>query len=364
MFVTGLLAGGASCAVVQGGLLAGVVSRRKGVLEPLALSGKSKKKKSPKPPAQPRFSGPQDLIPVGGFLIAKLISHTILGALLGLVGERVQVSFRTQAMMQILAGAVMLIMALDLFGVHSVRRLIPSPPSSWTALVRRRAKSSDAMAPAALGFMTVLIPCGVTLSMELLAIASGSPITGALIMAIFVVGTSPLFAVLGYAFRRASSALGGNLGKVAAVAVVIVGMITINSGLVLAGSPISFGANSSGSDSAAPVDDTVEFPGGEVAGPIAPDSGGGEDMQTLVVEVQDRGYSPGSIKARAGVPVKLLLKTKGTQGCTRAFVIPDLNIQKVLPETGQTEINLGTLRKGVLEYTCSMGMYGGDIRVS
>lgn len=363
VFITGLLAGGASCAAVQGGLLAGVVSRRKGAPKPV-LSAKSKMKKGPKAPPPPRFSGPEDLIPVGGFLIAKLISHTILGALLGLLGARVQVSFRTQAMMQILAGAVMLIMALDLLGVDAVRRLIPSPPASWTALVRKRARSSDAMAPAALGFMTVLIPCGVTLSMELLAIASGSPITGALIMATFVVGTSPLFAVLGYAFRRASSALGGNLAKVAAVVVVVIGVITINSGLVLAGSPISFRGNSRGSDSAVPVEDSVESPRDEVAGPAAPDGSGAADVQTLVVEVQNRGYSPGSVKARAGIPTKLVLKTNGTRGCTRAFVIPDLNIQKVLPATGETEISLGTLRKGTLEFTCSMGMYWGDIRVS
>jgi sulfite exporter TauE/SafE len=78
-------------------------------------------------------------------------------------------------------------------------------------LVRNPARSHAALAPALLGVATVLLPCGVTLSVEALALATGSPWRGAAIMAVFVVGTSPLFAILGYAARKAATVWRGRL---------------------------------------------------------------------------------------------------------------------------------------------------------
>jgi sulfite exporter TauE/SafE len=361
VFGTGLLVGGASCAAVQGGLLAGLIAKRRRIPEPKP-AGRGGRRSAAKLAPAPTLVNAEDLVPVGGFLAGKLISHVILGALLGLVGAQVQIGFRVQAFLQLLAGVVMLLMALDLFGVKAVRGLIPAPPGAWTALVRRRARSSAAFAPAALGFSTFLIPCGVTLSMELLAIASGSAVTGALIMGVFVLGTSPLFAVLGYAFRRAGSVFGGSVGKVAAVAVLVVGLITINSGLVLAGLPVRlFRPSDSQAETEGPQE-VVSF-GEQGSGPAAPalDASG---IQTLVLNVGDYGYSPSQMRAHAGVPTKLVLRTNGTQGCTRAFVIPDMRIQKMLQESGDTTLDLGTLEKGRLEFTCSMGMYSGEIVAS
>jgi len=45
-------------------------------------------------------------------------------------------------------------------------------------------------------------------------------------------------------------------------------------------------------------------------------------------------------------------------------VIPKLGKQWVLPENGDTRINLGTLRPGTLEFSCSMGMYSGVLAIS
>lgn len=354
VFLTGLVAGGASCAAVQGGLLAGLIAKRKGIPEAGIRQGGRPKAKA-KVAVSPVFSGPQDLVPVGGFLAGKLISHMLLGALLGLLGDRVQLSFRVQAIMLISAGALMLLMALDLLGVRAVRKLVPSPPATWTALVRRRARSSAAFAPAALGFATVLIPCGVTLSMELLAIASRSALTGALIMGVFVLGTSPLFAILGYTLRRASSRLGSKVGKLAAVAVLIIGTITINNGLALTGSSLSF--SGIGRQVRAQEPKVGQFGPAE----IAESSQVADGMQTITVQVDDTGYSPSRVGAKAGMPTKLLLRTNGTIGCTVAFVIPDLGIQKMLPASGTTELHLGTLPRGRLDFTCSMGMYWGEI---
>lgn len=354
VFLTGLLAGAASCAAVQGGLLAGLLAKRKGV--PAAKRKGSKRSVTPTK-APPTFHR-DDVIPVGGFLAGKLVSHTILGGLLGLLGQSFQVSIRTQSLMLLLAGAVMLIMGLDLLGVRAVRGLIPTVPARWSALVRRRAGSTTtALAPAGLGFATVLIPCGITLSMELLAITSGSPIAGAAIMAVFVLGTSPLFAAFGYLIKRASKSFGNTVAKLAAVAVLVMAVVTFNSGLVLSGSSLNLMALGEKVRAAGTGGGPVNFASAATSGTSTIESG----LQTISIDVGDYGYSPESIQATAGLPTKIVLKTAKARGCTRAFVVPDLRIQKVLPESGTTEIDLGILEKGALNFTCSMGMYGGEI---
>lgn len=409
VFLTGLLAGGASCAAVQGGLLAGVVARR-----------------SPEPPADPtaddgtqrttlrrapatvaagsavttrttrgtrsdrsegvevgpvtrsrRASGSQsrsgldDIAPVGGFLVGKLVSHTLFGALLGLVGGAAQIGFRTRAWMQIGAGVLMLLLAANMLGVRSLQRLVPAAPPRIARLVRRTARSEATAAPALLGFLTVLIPCGVTLSVMFLAVASGSPVLGALGMAVFVLGTSPLFAILGYAVRRSADYLGGTLAKLAAVAVIVAGVLSINSGLVLGGSSVTVQSLWSHDDAAAPADSAIGAPvaaagadasASENASPAAGAEADG--IQRLVIDVRNTSYSPDHLRAKAGVPTELVLRTNGTDGCTRGFVIPSSNLQRILPPTGETTIKLGLLKPGRLNYTCSMGMYRGSIDVT
>jgi len=256
--------------------------------------------------------------------------------------------------MQIGAGVLMILMAANLLGARRLRRLVPPPSPAVAGFVRRRARSQALLAPAVLGFLTVLIPCGVTLSVMVLAVASGSLVVGALGMATFVLGTSPLFAVLGYAVRRSGNLLRGYLGKAAAVAVMVAGVLSINSGLILTDSPVTLerawdgltggGARAAAQASAVTVDDA--------------------GVQHIVIEVQDTSYSPARVRAKAGVPTRLTLRTNGTEGCTRGFAVPAAGFETALPETGDTILELGELPPGRINYTCSMGMYRGVIEVS
>jgi sulfite exporter TauE/SafE len=62
--------------------------------------------------------------------------------------------------------------------VPGFRRIVVEPPLSWMRIVRNRTRSQAAFAPALLGLATVLIPCGVTLSVEALALTSGPALAG------------------------------------------------------------------------------------------------------------------------------------------------------------------------------------------
>ena len=342
-FATGLVTGGASCAAVQGGLLAGVVARRR---EPHAATAGRRPTRSIHDPAP---GG--DVLPVAGFLAGKLASHAALGAALGALGSTVALSFRARAILEIVAGAVMLVLAADLLGVRAVRRLVPKPPARWGRLVRRSGRWGGGLAPAVLGAATILIPCGVTLSMEFLAIASGSPLRGAGIMAAFVLGTSPLFAALGYAARRSATALRGRLAVLAGVAVLVAGLWSINAGLTLRGSSFTLASVWQSLRGA--------HPGPATDVPLASDG-----QQRVVITVRPRGYTPSRLAVRAGVPTTLVLRSDGADGCTSAIVFPTLGLQRMLPEEGDTVIDVGRLRPGTHRFTCAMGMYGGTLEAS
>ncbi|MCY0952123.1 sulfite exporter TauE/SafE family protein [Streptomyces sp. H27-S2] len=323
---TGLFAGGASCAAVQGGLLAGAVGRRATAWTPEAWERSGL------------------FAPVGAFLGAKLASHTLLGAALGLAGAAVQPGPRTRAVLLVASALLMVLFALDMLGVRAVRRFVPRPPESWGRRVRRSAKSTTVTTPAVLGFLTVLIPCGVTLSVELIAVTSASPLAGAAVMAGFVLGTGPLFAILGFFLRSAAKLWQGRLTAVTAVIVLAVAVWTLTSGLRLGGwwpAPAPAPAAA-----AAPVE-TVTTAGG---------------TQTITVQARTNSYTPTAITAAAGIPTKLVVATRGTNGCVRSFVVPDRGVQEILPVTGETVIDLGTPQPGTLAFTCGMGMYGGEIR--
>lgn len=333
VLLTGLFAGGASCAAVQGGLLAGTLARRR-----------------PDPSTSPGASPVEDAASVGAFLLGKVASHVVLGAALGLLGDAVQLGPRLRAMTQIAVGIVMVLLALDLLGLRAVRGLVPAPPPAWGRLARRSGRWGGSLGPLLLGLATVLIPCGVTVSMMFLAVASGSALSGAAIMATFVIGTAPLFAAIGYAARRSTAFLRGRLAALAAVAVLVSGLVAINAGLVLNGSSFTLAGVWRGVS-------------GEADPAPAPPPVAADGVQRILVEAHDTSYSPSALTARAGIPTELIVRTKNTQGCTRSIVMSQFGVQRLLPATGDTRIELGRLDPGTYRYSCGMGMYGGSIEV-
>ena len=77
------------------------------------------------------------------------------------------------------------------------------------------------------------------------------------------------------------------------------------------------------------------------------------------------GYSPKVSIAKADIPTKLIVKTDGTYDCSASLVIHSVGFQKILPQTGETEIDLGIPKVGVpLNGVCGMGMYSFQINFS
>jgi plastocyanin domain-containing protein len=83
-----------------------------------------------------------------------------------------------------------------------------------------------------------------------------------------------------------------------------------------------------------------------------------------IIEITAKGgYLPEKSVASAGIPTFLRINTKGTFDCSSSVRVPSMNISQNLPPSGITDIDLGVLSKGILEGTCSMGMYPFEIEV-
>jgi uncharacterized protein len=334
VFLTGLTAGGLSCLAVQGGLLASSMANRIEENIQNGLPGKNGLSRS-----------------LLLFLLAKIVIHTLLGFTLGWVGSILQLAPLSRAILQIAVGIFMIGNAFRMLNIHPIFRFFSfEPPAFIRRAIRLRSKNQDHwVTPLILGGMTVLIPCGITQSMMTLAVASGNPLQGAALMLSFTLGTSPLFFIVAYLTSQLGARLEKGLTVFVALILLVLGSMSIISGKNLIAIPVNVKENP------APAGLNV------IPNPlIKPDPI--QSATVLTINVVDNGYNPNHLQAAADRVISLRLVSDKTISCSRAFVIPALNYQIILPETGIEEIKLPPQRSGtVLKFSCSMGMYTGDI---
>lgn len=351
-FITGLTTGGLSCLAVQGGLLASSLEQQLEQQLDLQIEEEIAARRAHRYGKKSNriLVNPQLALPILLFLAAKLVAYTLLGFLLGALGSLLQLNAVTRAILLIGIGIFMLGNALRMFNVHPIFRYFAiEPPKFITRYIRRKAKNKEGFfAPLFLGALTVFIPCGVTQAMMAVAVGSGSAFQGAALMFAFVLGTSPVFFIVAYLAMKLGSRLEKWFMRFVAVVLLVLGLVSINSGLTLMGSPLSVSN----------MIQSARAGQSEVASAPIPQSNG----VSLYLSAGNSGYSPRLLHARAGTPITLNLMTDQTYSCARSFVIPVLGVEKLLPATGTETISIPAQAAGtVMHFTCSMGMYTGDI---
>ncbi len=81
-----------------------------------------------------------------------------------------------------------------------------------------------------------------------------------------------------------------------------------------------------------------------------------------VVEIKARGgYQPRKSYAKAGIHTVIRFSTSGTFDCSSSVRIPSLNFYKNLPQTGKTDVDIGSPKISTLKGSCGMGMYPFEI---
>jgi sulfite exporter TauE/SafE len=330
IFLTGLTTGGLTCLAIQGGLLTSVMAQQ-----------------------EKQITKSNKFIPVASFLTGKLLIHILLGFLLGALGQSLTLSPITRGWIQIAIGLYLLGIAGNLLDLHPFfRYFVIKPPKFLARLAKNESHSQSLFAPFLLGLSTVFLPCAVTQATEVIAIGTGNPLYGAAVMFAFVLGTSPTFLLFGFLLNSGAKAFQKYFPKIAAIALTGMSLYSINNGIGLTGSIYTF-------QNFYQVATKPQVLSATNTGQVDIQNG----LQSATITVNNSGYTPQVISLKKDVPVRLTLKTSNVQSCSRSFTIPALNIQKLLPSTGETVIEFTPNKLGSLAFSCSMGMYTGRFNI-
>jgi plastocyanin domain-containing protein len=75
------------------------------------------------------------------------------------------------------------------------------------------------------------------------------------------------------------------------------------------------------------------------------------------------GYVPDTIRAEAGVPLRILFRREESAPCSEQVVFPAFGMSATLPPGENVAVDLLPEEPGEYEFTCAMGMLRGKLLV-
>jgi len=271
---------------------------------------------------------------------AKLFSYTLMGAIVGAIGSLFNLTGTFRGYMAVFAGLFMVIMGLNMLNIFPwLRKLTPRMPNVAGKIGGKR------KGPIFLGLLTGLMPCGPLQAMLLFAAGSGSISQGALTMFVFGLGTLPLMFIFGSFTSMISRKMTRNILKFSAIIVLTLGLIMLNRGLVLAGSPVALSTlNPFSSKGAA--------------------SSTSNGYQEINMKVTRYGWEPDTFVVKKNVPVKWNIEVEEVTYCNKELVFSAFGIDQKFSENGEKiTLEFTPTSKGKFSFSCWMGMIPGMIVV-
>jgi sulfite exporter TauE/SafE/copper chaperone CopZ len=320
VFLIGLVASVSSCIAVTGGLLVAVAAKYN------EATG-----------SQP---GVARLKPLIYFNAGRIVSYTALGGAVGVLGSALTLSAEANGVLTIVASAVMIVLGLHMLKLlPSFGRLMPRMPKLLGHKIHDLAARETKGGAFILGAATFFLPCGFTQALQLYVLAKGSFAVGALTMLAFSLGTLPALLSLSTVSSFAKGGFQRHFLKLAGAAVIVLGLVNIQYGLVLTGS------NLADASTAVPADDQISQ-AAEVQG----------DKQVMVMRLDGFDYIPHRFTVKQGVPVEWRIDASDAAACGRFLLAPRLGIRKLLSSNSTTTISFIPRDTGEFAFNCGMGM--------
>ncbi|MGN0341647.1 MAG: sulfite exporter TauE/SafE family protein [Roseburia sp.] len=341
--------------------------------------------------------------------LGRVISYTVIGFLLGLIGMVIGgesgtgVSTLLQGVLKIVAGILMVIMGINMLGIFPwLRRFTLRMPKALAQKISK--KTTVSRQPLIMGLLNGLMPCGPLQSMQIVALVSGNPFAGAFSMFLFSLGTVPLMLGLGSLVSALGKRFAQKITMAGSVLVVVLGLAMLSqggslSGLLLPnqllflviiccmiGVVVSIPADNSLYKSlgilavvAVMICGSLVLHIGNVRETQPPNrseaDSGGKDTATVAEEIEivdgvqvvnstlASGRYP-DITVQAGTPVKWVIDAPaGTiNGCNYKMLLREYGIEHEFTE-GENIIEFTPTEPGNIQYTCWMGMIRGNISV-
>jgi sulfite exporter TauE/SafE/copper chaperone CopZ len=280
---------------------------------------------------------------------SKLFSYALIGGIFGLIGGVFAFSVGLRGFIAIFAGVFMIFYALSMFGFKFFRKFQFNPKflSKFVAKGSKQAKGPY-KAPLITGLLSGLfIACGPLQAMYLYAMGTGSFFSGMLSLAAFGLGTLPVMIGFGSIATSISHKTTKRILKIAAILVLILGIIMLNRGLTVLGSSVSF--------------DSIK---GEIIGRGITESAVLiNGYQEIDMEVTRSGWQPNSFVLKKGVPVKWNINVKELTGCNNEIIVKDYNLNFKL-KSGLNVIEFTPDKTGTVRWSCWMGMIPGSFVVT
>jgi sulfite exporter TauE/SafE len=322
-FLIGLMASVSTCIAVTGGLWVGFAAR----LEEAGGTGLKK------------------FYPHLLFNLGRLVSYALLGGLIGAIGSALTLSPAMSAGITIAASLIMILFGLRMLKLFpsfgGFRALVPLRFLKW---MNERMAGNTNIAALSFGAVTFFLPCGFTQALQLYVLARGDFVVGALTMFIFALGTMPALLALSAGTSLSTGRLRGYFLKAAGAAIVLLGIVNIQSSLVTGGQDQNLSAISV----PAATDPANQS---RLGGVVLSDG-----KQIASMKIVGLDYVPNRFSVDAGKPVEWHIDAKEAEGCGRVLVIPKLRLSRLLSREQSNVIAFTPWEAGEIEFNCGMRM--------
>ena len=261
--------------------------------------------------------------------LGRLVSYTLLGGLVGLLGGVLELNSTFKGIIIIIASCFMFIMALKMLGIIDFHfKCFGS---------KKKMKTNNAFL---IGIINGLMPCGPLQAMQVYALSTGSFFKGAFSMFLFCLGTIPLMLFIGILFNILKGKWKIIFNKIASVLILILSLVMFNRGLLYLNIDM-FKNNNYEGFTTSKLEDNVQI----------------VEFNLSYNHYQD-------ILLEKDIPVKIIIHAdkKYLTSCNNKIMMPDFNIEKNLVE-GDNIIEFTPNKTGLFTYTCWMNMIKNNIKV-
>ncbi len=335
VFLIGLTAGVSTCMALVGGLVLGASAR---------FAEK-----------HPNATPLQKFKPHLFFNLGRIISYIIFGAIIGYAGSFFQLSTSVLGILTISVGLVMLLLGAQLIEIFPILRgvtfTLPKSISRMLGIKEQSEKEYSHKNSMVAGAMTFFLPCGFTQAIQLYAISSGSPLTGALALGTFAVGTAPGLLGVGGLTSIIKGTAARLFFRTAGIVVILLALFNISNGYNLTGfnpeSVLSFFGPPENVVAASGADPNVIFQNG---------------IQVVNMTQDGSGYHPNKFTITRGIPVRWVINSTDSATCASTIVAQTLGVRKSL-SSGENIVEFTPTETGQIRFTCIMGMFGGVFTV-
>lgn len=275
---------------------------------------------------------------VYSYLIGKLISYTLIGGLFGAFGSLFVISDAFKAGVMLVGSLVMILMAFKMIG------WIKLPTFN---LFKNKIKPGKSMFM--VGLLNGLMPCGPLQIMQIYALASGSFLSGAIILFTFGAATSISLLILGLTSNKISFFKSPNFKYVGFLVIAAISFNMFTSGMnqlqTSGASSTEVITNQNGSPELSLIEDLSV------------------DYQEITMTT-DGGYSFDKEAIDSSKPVKIIFNNQGLDGCNNPVTF-------ITPSGAKLKVNLkdndyiifNPNEKGKLQVICWMGMRSSRIAI-